>query len=109
MADIGQSPGELNINPVVRGDDYAFQLQYAGDVTADTFVGTIHNIGGDVLFGITKSVTVTPDPIVTTLTLVLTAAKTALMTLSLLPWNLTRTSSGAVRTEIVGQIGFINK
>ena len=104
MADIEQTPGELNITKIIKGDDFTFSIVMDGDVSADTFVAKIDNGNlADVTITVSKSYS--GITLKTTITFTLTAAQTATLELSVLPWYCTWTAGGLIRTLLTGTIG----
>ena len=103
MADIEQVPGTLNITQMVRGEAMSFQTVHDGDLTADTFAATINNAGATVALAMSK--TYGGVSLKTTLTYTLSAANSATLVESLLPWKVVQTSGGVARTIIAGLWG----
>jgi hypothetical protein len=104
MAEIEQSPGELNISKIIRGDDLSFTASFDGDATADTFAARIDNGNlADVDFVVSKSYS--GITLKTTLVFTLTAVQTATLEQSTLPWYCTQTTGGLTRTLLAGRIG----
>ena len=104
MADIEQAPGELNITKIIRGDDFTFSIVMDGDVSSDTFVAKIDNGNlPDVTIATAKSYS--GITLKTTITFTLTAAQTATLEMSILPWYCTWTTGLLIRTLLAGTIG----
>lgn len=103
MAEIEQIPGTLNISQMVKGEAMSFQTVHDGDITGDTFAATINNAGATVTLAMTK--TYSGVSLKTTLSYTLSAADSATLVESLLPWKVVQTSGGVARTIIAGTWG----
>ena len=104
MADIEQTPGELNIPRIIKGDDFAWTAVFDGDATADTWTAKVRNGS---LADITLSVVATYSGVTlkTTLTFTITAAQSAILVEAMHPWYCLKVSGGATRTFLQGTIG----
>jgi len=108
MASIEQSPGELNISRIIRGDDFTFSVSFEGDATADTFVAKIDNGNlADVTITVGKSYSAIT--LKTTLTFTITSVQSAGLEMSTLQWYCTQATGSVIRTLLQGIIGVYSR
>jgi hypothetical protein len=104
MATITQVPGQLNVQST-RNQAISFACNFSGDLTTSTFVATLLNGATTV----TLSNTVVYDGSTTTaVTITLSAAQAATLTLADYNWQLIQTTSGIARTVLAGNWEIVN-
>ena len=96
MATIRKRPGELNIE-MIKGESFAFELIYDGDISADTITASVNNNGTLIPMAIVKTYSSVTQK--TTINLSISLAQSATLDMGDLDWYMVR----ANRKEVAGK------